>query len=302
MAETTLALHTDLAAPERKPRSLKLLRWWRRNTTIPVNISLLLLILLSAAILFADALTPYAPGKQDVLNRLAPPVLLDAEGTWAHPLGTDQTGRDMLSLTLHGGRTSLQIGAISALLGLLAGATVGLLAGYLRGPIDALVMYLVDVQLSLPFLLLAVAVALVLGSSTSVLVFLAALATWPLYARVVRGVVLALREREFVTAARAAGASDLHIMRVHLVPHLVAPTLVIATLSIGRIILLESGLSYLSIGPPNISWGQLINDGRSYLSSQWWLSMVPGLALMTLTIAIGVIGDWLRDLMDVALN
>jgi len=160
------------------------------------------------------------------------------------------------------------------------------------------------VQLSLPFLLLAVAVALVLGTSLSVLIFLAALATWPVYTRVVRGMVLSLREREFVIAARALGATNLHIMIRHLLPNLAAPLLVLATLSIGRIILLESGLSFLGIGvqPPTPSWGNMINEGREYLSTAWWLATMPGVALVVLTMTVGTIGDWLRDLMDITIG
>jgi peptide/nickel transport system permease protein len=170
--------------------------------------------------------------------------------------------------------------------------------------VDSLIMYLVDVQLALPFILLAVAVALVLGTSLTVLIGLAALSTWPVYARVVRGIVLSLRSREFVVAARALGATPLHIMWFHLIPNLISSLMVLAMLNVGRIILLESGLSFLGIGvqPPTPSWGNMINEGRQYLSSAWWLSTMPGLALLLLTMAVGTLGDWLRDLMDVSIS
>jgi peptide/nickel transport system permease protein len=221
-----------------------------------------------------------------------------------HPLGTDGTGRDMLIRLLHGGRTSLFIGISATLLGTAMGVMLGLFAGYLRGWFDEIVGYLSEVQLSLPFILLAVAVALVLGRSLAVLIGLAALSTWPIQARVVRAEILSLREREFVVAARALGASDGRIIVNHLLLNVTAPILVLATINIGRIILLESGLSFLSIGilPPTPSWGNMISDGREVLPIAWWISTLPALVLMLLTLAIGTIGDWLRDVLDVTVG
>lgn len=258
-----------------------------------------MLALLVIAILFADSVAPNDPNTMRLRARLSPPFM--------NPdflLGTDATGRDILSRILHGGRVSLLVGFAATLLGLAVGTLLGVVSGYLRGWIDTVVMYLVDVQLALPFLLLAVSVALVLGTSMSVLIGLAALSTFPAVARVVRGLVLALREREFVTAAQTLGGTRWHIMRQHLLPNLVAPLLVLATISVGRIILLESGLSFLGIGvqPPTPSWGGMINEGREYLAIAWWLATMPGLALVVLTMTVGILGDWLRDLMDVSIN
>lgn len=274
----------------------------RVRSTLLVNLSLVALALLVVAILLADVLAPHNPISINLRARLASPLTVTETGSFL--LGTDATGRDILSRILHGGRVSLVVAGISTLLGLVSGTVLGILSGYLRGWVDTLIMYFVDVQLSLPFVLLAVAVSLVLGTSPGVLIGLAALSTWPLYARVVRGAVLALREREFVVAARALGASQLHIMRIHLLPNLAAPILVLATLNVGRIVLLESGLSFLGIGiqPPTPSWGGIINEGRDYLASAWWIATMPGIALVVLTMSIGTIGDWLRDLMDVSIN
>lgn len=276
-----------LSAPQRRPRRLNL----------SVLLSVAVLVLMTASVLLADVLTPHRPEAINLRARLTPPLTL-AE----FPLGTDATGRDVLTRILHGGRVSLLVGVVSTLIGLALGTLLGIISGYFRGWLDEFIMYLVDVQLALPFVLLAVAVALVLGRSLPVLIGLAAISTWSLYARVIRGEVLSLREREFIVAARSLGAKDGYIMLRHMVPNLAGPLLVLGTLSVGRIILLESGLSFLGIGvqPPTPSWGGMINDGRDYLSSAWWLAALPGVALMLLVLAIGTLGDWLRDRLDVA--
>ncbi len=290
---------------QRKPQPVtlpvRLWRAWWRNSTLAINLSLLLLIGLIGAVLLADVLAPHDPTGMNLRARLKPPVFVSDAALPEFPLGTDAIGRDLLSRILYGGQVSLLVGGVATTLGLLLGTFSGLISGYVGGWLDEIIMYLVDVQLSLPFLLLAVAVALVLGTTLPVLIGLAALATWPIYARVVRGSVLSVRERDYVLAARAAGATDRHIVLRHLLPNLLAPVLVLATLSVGRIILLESGLSFLGIGiqPPTPSWGNMISEGREYLSTAWWLSTMPGIALVLLTMAVGTIGDWLRDVMDV---
>ncbi|XWX03090.1 ABC transporter permease [Aggregatilineales bacterium SYSU G02658] len=297
MTQTTLSnsvanlpLETKVnAPPRRRPRRVNL----------SVLLSVAVLVVMTAAVLLADVLTPHRPEAINLRARLAPPLTL-AE----YPLGTDATGRDVLTRILHGGRVSLMVGVVSTLIGLALGTLLGVISGYFRGWLDEFIMYLVDVQLALPFVLLAVAVALVLGRSLPVLIGLAAISTWSLYARVIRGEVLSLREREFIVAARSLGARDGYIMLRHMLPNLAGPLLVLGTLSVGRIILLESGLSFLGIGvqPPTPSWGGMINDGRDYLSSAWWLATLPGIALMLLVLAVGTLGDWLRDRLDVAVS
>ncbi len=274
----------------------------RRHLRAEIVLSLLLIVLLTSASLGAAWLSPRQPDTISLRSRLEPPVGFG--GTWEYPLGTDARGRDILARLLYGGQVSILIGAASSLVGLALGVALGVIAGFQRGWLDQIIMYLVDVQLSLPFVLLAIAVALVLGTSVPVLVGLAALSTWPLVARVVRGLVLTLRERDYVMAARAGGAGGWHIIRAHLLPNLVAPLLVLGALSVGRVILLESGLSFLGIGvrPPTPSWGNMIDEGRGYLATAWWISTIPGLALALLTIAVGTLGDWLRDVMDVRVS
>lgn len=287
----------QIATPRRSRR-------WLRQMTLPVALSFAILIVLLLAVLLADVLATANPTAINLRARLQPPFQTPVEGADYFLLGTDATGRDIFSRLLHGGRVSLFVGGVATVLGLVFGVGLGLISGFARGWLDELIMYFVDVQLSLPFVLLAVAVALVLGRSLPVLVGLAALSTWPVYARVVRGEVLSLREREFVVAARAMGAGAGRIMWAHLLPNVLASVLVLGTINIGRIILLESALSYLGIGiqPPTPSWGTMINEGRDYLSNEWWLSTLPALALMLLTLAVGTIGDWLRDVLDVTVG
>jgi peptide/nickel transport system permease protein len=279
--------------------------WWRQNSSFAVNLSVLVLVTIIIISAFADGLSAQDPNAIHLRSRLAPPAWVDGDGgSWTHPLGTDRIGRDVLSRTLHGGRVSLLIGVLASFAGLVVGTALGLVSGYVRGAFDHLIMYLIDVQLSLPFILLAIALALILGSSLIVLIGIAALSAWPFYARVVRGSVLSLRRREFVIAAQALGATPIHIMRRHLLPNVLSPILVIATLSLARIILLESGLSFLGIGvPPAIpSWGNMIDEGRGNLNNAAWIALTPSVFLMLLTMAVGTIGDWLRDVTDVTID
>ena len=278
--------------------------WWKRNSNSAVNLSVLVLVTIVLMSAFADTLSPYDPNAINLRSRLAPPAWVEGEGSWAHPFGSDRIGRDILSRTLHGGRVSLAIGVVASVVGLLVGTALGLISGYIRGGFEHLIMYLIDVQLSLPFILLAIALALILGSSIIVLIGIAALSAWPFYARVVRGSVLSLRKREFTIAAQALGASPFHIIRAHLLPNVLSPVLVIATLSLARIILLESGLSFLGIGVPATmpSWGNMIDEGRGNLNNAAWIALTPSIFLMLLTMAVGTLGDWLRDVTDVTID
>lgn len=289
---TTVAAAPAARLPRARPR----------RSPVPVRVVGAVAVLTVLALVAASApvLAPHSPTASSLLVRLQPPVF--AGGDWSHPFGTDALGRDVLSRALFGARVSLMVAGVATLLGAFVGTVLGLLSGtYARSPLDHVVTYLVDVQLSLPFILLAIATSLVLGTSLPVLIGLAALATWPSYARVVRGVVLSLREREFVTAAIALGASDARVMARHLLPNLAAPLIVLATLSVGSIVLFESALSFLGIGirPPAPSWGVMIAEGREYLARAPWLTLVPSAFLVALTLSVGVLGDALRDRLDV---
>jgi peptide/nickel transport system permease protein len=299
-AQPNIAAPISAARPLLLPTTRRRFKW--RRVPFRIWVSLAIVIIVVGLTALASVVTTADPNRTSLANRLKPPAMFG--GVVRFPLGTDQLGRDVLSRMVYGGQVSLMIALVATAAGLVAGTLVGLLAGYLRGLLDQVVMYLVDVQLSLPFILLAIVAAIALGNSLGVLVFLAALSTWPVYARVCRGVVLSLRERDYVVAARAVGAGDWHIMFRHLLPNLLAPILVLAALNIGRIILLESGLSFLGIGikAPDPTWGNMISEGRDFLTNAPWLVVIPGGVLVLLTVAVGTIGDWLRDLSDVRLN
>jgi peptide/nickel transport system permease protein len=245
--------------------------------------------------LFAPALAPGDPIKNALLDRLTPP-------TWRgeHPLGTDTLGRDVASRLLHGARVSLVVGFSAVLLAGVVGVALGLVSGWYRGWLDDALMRLGDVQLAFPVLVLAVAVLAVLGASVWNLILVLGVTGWITYARIVRGEVLTLREREFVAAARALGAGDGWILRRHLLPNVLPPITVVATFSVARTIIAEASLSFLGLGipAPEPSWGAMLDEGRNYITTGWWLALFPGLAILLLVLGINLVGDWLRDVLD----
>ncbi|HXA96684.1 MAG TPA: nickel transporter permease [Candidatus Dormibacteraeota bacterium] len=249
--------------------------------------------------LLAPALAPHDPLDQDVTRRLLPPVWL-AGGGAEHLLGTDQLGRDILSRIIHGSRVSLLIGFLSVIVSLPVGVCVGLLAGYWSGRLDDVTMRVADVQLAFPFILLAITIAGVLGPSPRNVVLILAIGGWVVYARLARGQVLSLREKEFIEAARGLGVGTFRILFRHLLPNVASPVIVVATFAVAQMILLESSLSFLGLGvqPPTPSWGGMLNDGRAYITVAWWLSTFPGAAIMLTVLGINFVGDWLRDLLD----
>jgi peptide/nickel transport system permease protein len=255
------------------------------------------LVVLAAAVVAvaAPALAPGDPIKNSLLDRLTPP-------TWggAHPLGTDTLGRDVASRLLHGARVSLLVGFSAVLLAGVSGVVLGLVSGWYRGWLDDVLMRLGDVQLAFPVLVLAVAVLAVLGASVVNLILVLGVTGWITYARIVRGEVLTLRERDFVAAARALGADDAWILRRHLLPNVLPPITVVATFSVARTIIAEASLSFLGLGipAPAPSWGAMLDEGRNYITTGWWLALFPGLAILLLVLGINLVGDWLRDVLD----
>ncbi len=244
----------------------------------------------------APLLAPDNPFVASPRNRLRPPAWIEG-GTRAHVLGTDQLGRDILSRLIYGARISLAVGICSVALAMPIGTAAGLVAGFRGGRLDNVVMRLVDTQLSIPFLLLAISIIAVIGASTTNTILVLALGGWPTYARVVRGDTLSLRERDFIEAARAIGASRLRLIVRHLAPHLLGTVSVIASFAAAQMILLESTLSFLGLGvqPPVPSWGRMLSDGQPYIMLAWWLATFPGCAIALTVLAIDFIGDWARD-------
>ncbi|GAB4295344.1 MAG: ABC transporter permease [Desulfuromonadia bacterium] len=242
---------------------------------------------------FAPLLAPYDPGDLDLYHVLSPPSL-------AHPFGTDDLGRDVLSRVIYGTRISLKVGFVSVGIAVVIGSLVGLVAGYYGGWVDSLLMRFVDIMLCFPTFFLILAVIALLEPSIWYIMLIIGLTSWMGVARLVRGEVLSVKERDFVTAARAIGASDLRIIFIHILPNALSPALVYATLGVAGAILTESALSFLGIGvqPPTPSWGNILTAGKEYIEFGWWLSLFPGLAILITVLSYNLLGEGLRDVLD----
>jgi ABC-type dipeptide/oligopeptide/nickel transport system permease subunit len=252
-----------------------------------------------ASAVLAPWIAPYDPLVVDIRHRLAPPAWIQG-GAPDHLLGTDQVGRDLLSRVLHGGRVSLLVGVAAVLVSATLGVLLGLAAGYFGGRLDAVIMTLLNVMLSFPFVLLALAVIAVLGPSLPNMIAVLGVADWPLYGRVIRAETLSIRERDFVIASRALGAAHVRIVFRQIFPNLVSVIVVIATLQVARVIILESFLSFLGLGvqPPTPAWGNMLGEGRVYMLNSWWIAAFPGLAIFVTTLVINLMGNALRDWLD----
>jgi peptide/nickel transport system permease protein len=268
----------------------------RRNPLVLVGGAILLLVVLASVC--APLLTASDPIRPSFGQRLKAPWGLG--GTPARPLGADNLGRDIYARLLYGGRISLVLATSAVVLATGVGVLVGLLAGYLGGRLDDLVMRLADVQLTFPVIMLAIAIVAVVGTSPFALVGVLALSGWVLHARTVRANVLTIRHLEYVDAAWALGASQVRVVFRHVLPNTLAPILVIVSSQFATMVLLESGLSFLGMGvqPPQPSWGGMLAEGRDYLSNAWWLATVPGIAISLVVLGANLLGDGLRDLLD----
>lgn len=242
---------------------------------------------------------PHDPNAMSLWDAFKPPFW-EAEGTFVHPLGTDQMGRDILSRIIGGASISMQVGFVVVVVAGSVGAIMALLAGYLGGWVDTIIMRLVDVFLSMPTLLIAIVLAAVLGPSKNNLILVLIVVGWSGYARVLRSEVLRIKKGEFVNLAIVAGASKLRIMLVHIFPNMVNTLIVIATLQLGMVIITEATLSFIGVGvpPPDPAWGSMLADGRSYITSAWWLAFWPGLAILLVVMSFNFLGDWLRVHLD----
>jgi len=247
----------------------------------------------------APVLAPRSPVEGSLGERLIPPMGM--EGWKAeHPLGTDRHGRDVLSRLVYGARISLSVSVVGIVLTGTLGSFIGLLAGFLGGWVDTLLMRIVDISLSLPGILIAVLLSVVFEPSFGNVIIVVVFLLWPSYARLVRGETLSLKHQEFVALARIAGCSNLTIMFRHIVPNLIPSILVLATLHVGYVIVLEAALSFLGVGlpPPTPSWGVMVADGRGLIEQAWWISILPGIAILITVLSLNILGDWVRDRLD----
>jgi peptide/nickel transport system permease protein len=245
-------------------------------------------------------LSPFDPIAQDIGDRrLKPPLWRDDAGG-LHVLGTDHLGRDLFARVIHGAQPALLVGVAAVTISGFLGMGIGLVAGYFGGRLDDVLMRLADIQLAFPFILLAIAVIGIVGPSLVTIIVVIGVSSWVIYARIVRGAVLSLREREFVQAALALGSGDGRVLLRHILPNALTPWLVVATLDMARVIVIESALSFLGLGvqPPTPTWGGMLADGRIYISTAWWLATFPGLAILVTVLGINLFGDGLRDTLD----
>jgi peptide/nickel transport system permease protein len=267
----------------------------RRLPLLPLGIVTVFVLMA----LLAPWISPADPQEQALRLRFRPPAWEEA-GSWQHPLGTDRLGRDMLARIIWGSRVSLTAGVLTVLLATVVGATVGLVAGYYGGRVDMALMRVTDATLSFPVILLALILAVTVGPRFLNVVIAIAVVLWARYARVMRGQVLTLMELDFIAQARIAGAGAWRIITRHLVPNTFNTLLVLVTLQIGYVIIVEASLSFLGAGipPPTPAWGSMIAEGREFVTSAWWVSGFPGLAIMLVVLSFNLLGDWLRDTLD----
>lgn len=260
---------------------------------------LVILVCVIGLAVSANWVSPYDPNEQMLEQRLLPPAWAEG-GSARHLLGTDHLGRDILTRMVYGSRVSLTVGILAVVISGVLGIAAGLFAGYYGGRVDVAIMRCVDIQLAFPFILLALAVIGVLGPSLRNVIIVLGVGGWMVYARVVRGQVLSVREREFVDAARALGASDWRIIWLHVLPNTLAPVIVVATFAVATCIITEASLTFFGLGVEATipTWGSMLSDGRVYMGTAWWLTTFPGLAMMLTVLSINVVGDWLRDFID----
>ncbi|MCE2456721.1 MAG: ABC transporter permease [Dehalococcoidia bacterium] len=246
----------------------------------------------------ADWISPYELNEGELGDRHIPPMFFG--GTAEHVLGTDYLGRDILTRTIYGARISLMVAAVVLGVGGLFGTVVGMISGYFGGWVDEIIMRVVDIKFSLPFILIALALALILGPSLPLLLGLLAFLIWGGFARQVRGEVLVLKEMDYVALAKVTGASTPRILYKHILPGVLNTIVVVATIQVGNIILAEASLSFLGAGvpPPTPAWGSMVALGRLYVVDAWWDSLAPGMVIALVVIAFTLLGDWVRDRMD----
>jgi peptide/nickel transport system permease protein len=281
----------------RSERWGRVLRKLLGNSGAVFGLIMVLGVIVSA--IFAPLLSPHDPILSDLEKRLLPPIG-QAGADPGYLMGTDYLGRDIVSRLIYGARISLVVSISAVVFSAILGTIIGLISGFYGGMIDSIFMRLADVQLAFPFILLAIAIIAVLGPSLQNIIIVMAITGWVIYARVVRGEILSLREKEFVIATRALGGSNGRIIFQHLLPNVIPQCIVIVTLEMARMIIMEAALSFLGLGiqPPTPTWGGMLADGRVYLATSWWLATFPGLVIMLVVLGINLLGNWFRDVLD----
>ena len=262
-------------------------------------LGLALVVLVILAALFAPVLSPHDPAKQNIIHRLKPPFWMEG-GNLEHAFGTDSVGRDILSRVIYGSRISIFVGLVATAASALLGVSLGLIAGFLGGATDSVISRVGDVQQAIPFLVLAIAVAAMLGPGLVNLILVLVITTWVTFFRVVRGEVLSVREEQYVLGALSIGASNLRIILRYILPNVAASIIVIATLLVANMIIFEASLSFLGLGVPSTipTWGRIVADGREYIADEWWIAFFPGLAILVAVMGVNLLGDWLRVELD----
>ena len=276
-------------------RARKWVQILRRAPIIP----LVIILLFVGTAVFADLLTPHSPTKVQLPKRLRPPAWTP-KGDWTYTIGTDTLGRDLMTRIIYGARVSLVVVALTLGLGGGLGLVLGLLAGYHGGRLDSFLMRAADITMAFPIILFAILLVAILGGGMFNVVVSIGVVLWARYARVIRGEVLSLMQRDFIARARVNGCSALRIIAVHLFPNVLNTLMVLLSLQVGWLIIVESSLSFLGAGipPPTPSWGSMIAEGRDYITRAWWVSLFPGLAIALTVLAFNLFGDWLRDTLD----
>ena len=281
-----------------KPRHGWLTRIWKRKPSLVIGLCLAWLVLVIAAALFAEWLAPFGFAEQSLLKRLKPPAFLG--GLPEYWLGTDNLGRDVLSRVIYAMRTSILIAVMGTVIGATVGTILGIVAAHFRGWVDDIIMVMVDFQASIPFLIVALAVLAFFGNNFVLLVVLIGLFGWDAYARLARGMVLSANGQGYALAIRTLGVHPAKVYLRHVVPNMMGIIMVQVTLNFPEIILLETSLSFLGLGvqPPGTSLGLLLGEGRNYLATSWWIGVPAGIVIFLTTLAISLLGDWVRDKLD----
>jgi len=262
-------------------------------------ICILIIVTMVFMAVFAPLLAPYSPIDQTLRDKLLPPFWLEG-GSMKYLLGTDAFGRDILSRLLYGARVSLIVATLALTVGGGVGLVIGIVAGYLGGTVESMLMRLVDAAFTFPAILFALLLAVTMGQGLGTLVIAISLLLWASFARVIRGEVLALKQRDFVALAKVRGCSEPRIMLTHILPNVLSTFMVLVTLNIGVVVIAEASLSFLGAGipPPTPTWGLMVSEGRGRIAEAWWVSLIPGLAITALVLSVNVFGDWLRDRLD----